>query len=87
MDPDGDPLTFGVRDYPGSDVIRIENLGTSEANVFLNKELDREVCCFFSPKHLPHFLTLKLFVKIYFRARFRLCIGSEVQPELGWPTV
>ncbi|CAH1406526.1 unnamed protein product [Nezara viridula] len=43
MDPDGDPLTFGIRDYPGSDVIRIENLGTSEANIYLNKELDREV--------------------------------------------
>ena len=43
MDPDGDPLTFGIRDYPGSDVIRIENLGTNEANIYLNKELDREV--------------------------------------------
>lgn len=42
MDPDGDPLTFGIRDYPGWDVIRIENLGTNEANVYLNKELDRE---------------------------------------------
>ncbi|XP_073991281.1 cadherin 88C isoform X3 [Rhodnius prolixus] len=43
MDPDGDPLTFGVREYSGSDVIRIENLGSTEANIYLNKELDREM--------------------------------------------
>lgn len=41
-DPDGDVLTFGVQGH-GSDVIRIENLNSNEANVYLNKELDREV--------------------------------------------
>lgn len=42
IDPDGDSLTFGIKEQPGSDIIRIENFGTSEANVYLNKELDRE---------------------------------------------
>ena len=42
-DPDGDPLTFGVRNSYGSDILRIESVGSNEANVFLNKELDREV--------------------------------------------
>ncbi|KAJ3665071.1 hypothetical protein Zmor_000585 [Zophobas morio] len=41
-DPDGDPLSFGVRSQPGSDVIRVENISPSEADVYLNKELDRE---------------------------------------------
>lgn len=43
MDPDGDVLSFGVRDQPGSDVIRVESMTQNEANVYLNKELDREV--------------------------------------------
>ncbi|RZC35307.1 cadherin-23 [Asbolus verrucosus] len=42
IDPDGDPLQFGVRSQPGSDVIRVENISPSEADVYLNKELDRE---------------------------------------------
>lgn len=43
IDPDGDSLTFGVRDQPGSDVIRVENFSPTEANIYLNKLLDREV--------------------------------------------
>lgn len=43
LDPDGDKLTFGIKEQPGSDVIRIENFGNNEANLYLNKELDREV--------------------------------------------
>jgi len=43
IDADGDILTFGVRDQPGSDVIRVENYGPNEANIYLNKLLDREV--------------------------------------------
>ena len=43
IDPDGDRLTFGIKDQPGSDVIRIENSDFGEANLYLNKELDREV--------------------------------------------
>ncbi|XP_066601612.1 cadherin-23 [Prorops nasuta] len=42
VDPDGDTLTFGVRDQPGSNVIRVENIGVNEANIYLNKLLDRE---------------------------------------------
>ncbi|XP_026823898.1 cadherin-23 isoform X2 [Ooceraea biroi] len=42
IDPDGDILTFGIRDQPGSDVIRVENYGPNEANIYLNKLLDRE---------------------------------------------
>ncbi|XP_034949613.1 uncharacterized protein [Chelonus insularis] len=42
IDPDGDDLTFGVKDQLGSDVIRVENFGRQEANVYLNKLLDRE---------------------------------------------
>lgn len=43
IDPDGDKLRFGVRTAPGSDVIRVESTTASEANIYLNKELDREV--------------------------------------------
>nr|CAD7259203.1 unnamed protein product [Timema shepardi] len=42
-DPDGDPLVFGVREQVGNDLLRIENLGTNEANVYLKQELDREL--------------------------------------------
>ncbi|KRT78308.1 Cadherin, partial [Oryctes borbonicus] len=42
VDPDGDTLSFGVRTQTGSDVIRIENTSSTEANVYLNHELDRE---------------------------------------------
>lgn len=42
IDPDGDKLIFGVRD-PGDKVIRVENFGRSEANIYLKTELDREV--------------------------------------------
>ncbi|XP_024946017.1 cadherin-23 isoform X2 [Cephus cinctus] len=42
VDPDGDDLIFGVRDQPGSDVIRVENFNRNEANIYLNKLLDRE---------------------------------------------
>ncbi|XP_073815991.1 cadherin 88C [Musca autumnalis] len=41
-DPDNDPLTFGKRPTADSEVIRIENKGSNEANVYLAKELDRE---------------------------------------------
>ncbi|XP_046612201.1 cadherin-23 isoform X1 [Neodiprion virginianus] len=42
VDPDGDVLSFGLREQPGSDVIRVERITSNEANVYLNKELDRE---------------------------------------------
>lgn len=42
-DPDNDTLTFDKRATPDSGVIRIENNGTTEALVYLAKELDREV--------------------------------------------
>uniref|UniRef100_A0A1I8P9G8 Cadherin domain-containing protein n=1 Tax=Stomoxys calcitrans TaxID=35570 RepID=A0A1I8P9G8_STOCA len=41
-DPDNDPLTFGKRPSADSEVIRIENKSSNEANVYLAKELDRE---------------------------------------------
>jgi hypothetical protein len=43
FDPDDDPLTFGVRDQVGNEIVHIENVGKNEADVFLKKELDREV--------------------------------------------
>lgn len=43
VDPDNDPLVFGKRPSHDSEVIRIENTGGNEANVYLAKELDREV--------------------------------------------
>lgn len=43
FDPDGDSLRFGVRDQVGNEILRIENVGKNEADVFLKKELDREV--------------------------------------------
>lgn len=43
-DPDNDPLVFGIRDTGyGSDVLRLENIGNNEANLYLAQELDREV--------------------------------------------
>ncbi|XP_060850417.1 cadherin-23-like [Rhopalosiphum padi] len=41
IDPDADKLLFGVRE-PGDKVIRVENFGRSEANIYLKIELDRE---------------------------------------------
>ena len=42
-DADGDRLTFGLRNEAvDSQLIRIENLGNSEASVFLNQVLDAE---------------------------------------------
>lgn len=43
VDPDGDELFFGVKNQPGSDIIRVENFNPNEANIYLNKPLDREV--------------------------------------------
>lgn len=43
IDPDGDTLTFGVKEHLGHDILRIESFGVNEANVYLKKELDREV--------------------------------------------
>lgn len=43
-DPDNDAIVFGIRDTGyGSDVLRIENIGNNEANLYLAQELDREV--------------------------------------------
>lgn len=42
-DPDGDPLTFGVRPSVDSGLIRLEQKSKIEANIYLSKELDREV--------------------------------------------
>ena len=43
FDPDDDPLRFGVRDQVGNEILQIENVGKNEADIFLKKELDREV--------------------------------------------
>ena len=42
-DPDGDSLVFGVHSTFDSDILKIENLDNNEANIYLVKELDREV--------------------------------------------
>lgn len=41
-DQDGDPLSFGVREVIGNEILRIEKVGNAEANIYLKKELDRE---------------------------------------------
>lgn len=43
LDPDGDSLVFGVHSTFDSDILKIENLDNNEANIYLVKELDREV--------------------------------------------
>lgn len=43
FDPDGDPLTFGVR-HQSEDIVRIQPFNHQEAHVYLKRELDREVC-------------------------------------------
>lgn len=43
LDPDGDALIFGVHNTFDSDILKIENLDNNEANIYLVKELDREV--------------------------------------------
>lgn len=42
-DDDGDELTFSLRGQQANELLRIENLGSDEANLYLRKELDREV--------------------------------------------
>ncbi|KAJ8962164.1 hypothetical protein NQ318_018121 [Aromia moschata] len=42
FDADGDSLKFGIRSSPESNVIRVESTSPTEANVYLNKLLDRE---------------------------------------------
>ena len=42
-DSDGDPIKFGVLGTLGTDLLRIEPVPPNEANVFLKKELDREI--------------------------------------------
>jgi len=49
FDYDEDPLVFGIMGQTGNDLLRIENLGTDEGNIYLKKELDREV-----NKYIPH---------------------------------
>lgn len=43
VDPDGDALEFGIRNSYESDILRIENIGMNEADIYLTRELDREV--------------------------------------------
>lgn len=43
FDPDGDDLQFGIRTTIDSNILKIENSGNNEANLYLAKELDREV--------------------------------------------
>ncbi len=43
LDPDGDPLTFGVINTFNSEMLKIENVDQNQANIYLNKELDREI--------------------------------------------
>lgn len=43
VDPDGDTLKFGIRDQLGTNILRLEAISSNEANIYLVKELDREV--------------------------------------------
>lgn len=43
VDPDGDTLKFGIKDQLGSNILRLEAISSNEANIYLVKELDREV--------------------------------------------
>ncbi|CAG9578961.1 unnamed protein product [Danaus chrysippus] len=43
VDSDGDTLRFGIREQVGSDILRIEAISSNEANIYLVKELDREI--------------------------------------------
>lgn len=36
-------MSFGARHSFDSDILKIENSGNNEANIYLNKELDREI--------------------------------------------
>lgn len=43
VDADGDAITFGIRSTPyDADVLRLENAANGAANLYLNRELDRE---------------------------------------------
>lgn len=42
-DPDNDPLSFGVLGTIGKDLLRIESISSTEAKIYLKKELDREI--------------------------------------------
>ncbi|XP_059472366.1 cadherin-23 [Neocloeon triangulifer] len=43
FDPDGDTLTFGVREQAGQEILRIVRINDYEAHIYLRKELDREL--------------------------------------------
>lgn len=61
VDPDGDKLEFGVKQQSGSNVIRVESISPTEANVYLNQELDREV------RYLKFFYNYVIFNNIFRR--------------------
>ncbi|CAG9764225.1 unnamed protein product [Ceutorhynchus assimilis] len=42
FDADGDKLQFGIRTSSDSDIIIVETISSTEANIYLNKLLDRE---------------------------------------------
>lgn len=42
-DPDGDNLQFGVLGTLGRDLLKIESISSTEAKIYLKKELDREI--------------------------------------------
>lgn len=44
-DPDGDVLQFGLLGQAANELLRVEPVSSSEANLVLVKELDREVNC------------------------------------------
>lgn len=50
VDPDGDTLKFGIRDQLSSDILRLEAISSNEANIYLVKDLDREVRNLNKPK-------------------------------------
>ncbi|XP_065338722.1 cadherin-23 isoform X2 [Cloeon dipterum] len=43
FDPDGDSLTFGVREHAGQEILSIKRVNDYEAHIYLKKELDREL--------------------------------------------
>lgn len=55
VDPDGDTLKFGIRDQLGTNILRLEAISSNEANIYLVKELDREVRIIININYPPCF--------------------------------
>lgn len=76
VDPDGDTLKFGIRDQLGSNILRLEAISSNEANIYIVKELDREV------RYLLKFLFI-MYLPTYYSLPISLLALSFCLPTMA----